>query len=193
MPRTARELAEALAAAHAKGVTHRDFKPENVMRDPTAGSRCSTSAWRASPSRRSVAGGSALNGDAGWTWVGTPAYMAPEQLNGQPADARTDVFAFGVVSTNTPAARIRSRRRPRSALVARVLESDARPIADRVRQIPPGVAAVVDRCLRKSPDDRFASAAEIVAALKAGAGGQASRAIATAGGRAGDVVATRIN
>ena len=56
-------------------------------------------------------------------------------------------------------------------LVARVLESDARPIADRTRHIPAHVATVVDRCLRKSPADRFASATEIVAALKAGDAG----------------------
>ena len=78
--------------------------------------------------------------------VGTPAYMAPEQLNAQPTDARTDVFAHGVVIYDMPAARIRSRRPAPIGLVARVLESDARPLADRTRHIPAYVATVVNRC-----------------------------------------------
>ena len=96
---TARELAEALASAHGKGITHRDFKPENVMRDRTGRLKVldfglARTTHALTPLSSSPAGALAtLPG----LLVGTPAYMSPEQLNGQPADPRADVFAFGVV------------------------------------------------------------------------------------------------
>src|SRR6185436_12654232 len=146
---TARELAEALASAHAKGITHRDFKPENVMRDRTGRlkvldfglARMAGPAIPAAPGAMATMAG---------TWVGTPAYMAPEQLNGQPADARADVFALGVVLYEYACGAHPFEAPTPIGLVARVLESDARPIADRTRHIPADVARVIDRCLRKS-------------------------------------------
>src|SRR5207247_1172829 len=95
--RTARELAGALAAAHAKGITHRDLKPENVMR--TADGRLKILDFglaRIDTPDASPSAGRPLATLPG-VLLGTPAYMAPEQLNGQPADARTDVFAYGVL------------------------------------------------------------------------------------------------
>jgi eukaryotic-like serine/threonine-protein kinase len=166
---TARELAEALASAHEKGITHRDFKPENVMRDRTgrlkvldfglARSSQATTPLSSSP-------GGALATLPGLL-VGTPAYMSPEQLNGQPADARADVFAFGVVLYEYACGVHPFEASTPLGLAARVLESNARPVAESCRHIPPSVAAVVDRCLLKSPADRFASAADIVQALAA--------------------------
>jgi hypothetical protein len=97
--------------------------------------------------------------------VGTPAYMSPEQLNGQPADARADVFAYGVVLYEYACGAHPFEASTPLALAARVLESSARPVAETCRHIPPVVAAVVDRCLRKSPAERFASAGDIVQAL----------------------------
>jgi hypothetical protein len=101
--------------------------------------------------------------------VGTPAYMAPEQLNGQVVDARADVFAFGVVLYEYACGAHPFEAGTSLALLARVLESDARPILSRCPGIGPSVAAVIDRCLRKSPSDRFPSGVEMVAALADGA------------------------
>jgi serine/threonine protein kinase len=163
---TALELAEALACAHARGVTHRDFKPENVMRDRTGrlkvldfGLARMVEPRMAPPAPTVTMAGA---------FFGTPAYMSPEQLNGERADARADVFAYGVVMYEYACGAHPFEAPTPIALVARVLESDARAIADRTRHIPATVAAIVDRCLLKLPDDRFTSAAEIVASLKAG-------------------------
>ena len=120
--------------------------------------------------------------------IGTPAYMAPEQMNGQPVDARADVFAFGVLlyeyacgvasvrgadRAGDRGARARERRarrwRPRAAHAGRVAE-------------------VIERCLRKSPADRFASAAEIVGALEPATLRAAGAAAAAAWWRAHQVV-----
>jgi serine/threonine protein kinase len=164
---TARELAEALASAHEKGITHRDFKPENVMRDRTGRLKVldfglARSSQAMPPLSSSPAGALAtLPG----LLVGTPAYMSPEQLNGQPADARADVFAFGVVLYEYACGVHPFEASTPLGLAARVLESNARPVAEGCRHIPPNVATVVDRCLRKSPAERFASAGEIVQAL----------------------------
>ncbi len=167
--RTARELAEALASAHAKGITHRDFKPENVMRDRTGQLKVldfglartsNTQSPMSSPSSPG-AGLATLPG----VLVGTPAYMSPEQLNGQPADARADVFAYGVVIYEYACGVHPFEASTPIGLAARVLEGDARPLADACRHIPPQVAELVDRCLRKSPAERFSSAGEIAAAL----------------------------
>ncbi len=161
---TAHELADALASAHAKGITHRDFKPENVMRDASGRlkvldfglARIQAAPGEPGADRATVAG----------ALVGTPAYMSPEQLNGQPADARSDVFAFGVVLYEFASGAHPFQASTPLSLAARVLESEADPLAMRSRNVPATVAAVVDRCLQKAPDSRFASASDIVAALR---------------------------
>jgi eukaryotic-like serine/threonine-protein kinase len=167
---TARDLAEALACAHARGITHRDFKPENVMRDRTGRLKVLDFglAHVAEPRVLATPGPIApMTATLAGAFVGTPAYMAPEQLNGQRADARADVFAYGVVVYEYACGAHPFEAPTPIGLVARVLEGDARSIADRTRHVPASVAAIVDRCLCKAPGDRFPSATEIVASLKA--------------------------
>jgi hypothetical protein len=161
---TARELAVALASAHARGITHRDLKPENVMRAKDGRLKILDFGLALFDPSAAISAPAAHLTQPGAV-VGTPAYMAPEQLNGGVADPRTDVFSFGVLlyeyatgvhpfEAPTPLAR-----------VARVLEGE--PISlQRVRGDVPGpLASVVDRALRKAPADRFASASDIVGAL----------------------------
>jgi hypothetical protein len=102
--------------------------------------------------------------------MGTPAYMAPEQINGEAVDSRADVFAFGVLLYEYACGVHPFDGSTPLAIVARVLESDARPLNARCPDLSGGVADVVGRCLRKAPEDRFGSAGEIVGALKAVAG-----------------------
>ena len=101
--------------------------------------------------------------------VGTPGYMAPEQLNGERGDARADVFAYGVLIYELACGAHPFASSTPVGVAARILHSDAAPIDDLCPALPAPLAAVVDRCLRKSPAERFGSAAEIAAAL-AGSG-----------------------
>src|SRR5581483_8991215 len=150
---TARELAAALASAHAKGITHRDLKPENVMR--TADGRLKIVDFGLARFDERVAGSGSGAPPPRVTepglLVGTPAYMAPEQLNGAPADARSDLFAFGVLMYEY-ASGVHPFDAPTPlAMAGRILEAAALPL-ERVRpDVPAQAAAVVDRCLRKSP------------------------------------------
>ena len=96
--------------------------------------------------------------------VGTPAYMAPEQINGMPVDARADVFAVGVL-LHEYACGVHPFTAPTAlATVARVLESDARSLAT-VANVPSRLADVIAKCLQKAPEQRFGSAAELLGAL----------------------------
>lgn len=97
--------------------------------------------------------------------IGTPAYMAPEQINGEPTGARADVFAFGVCVYEYAAGAHPFAAATPLGTMARVLESDARPLAGRRPGVPAGMDEIIARCLRKAPAERFGTAAELVAAL----------------------------
>ncbi len=137
--RTARELAAALASAHAAGIVHRDLKPDNVMR--TRDGRLKILDFGLA---RSQSGGGTFATKPGLL-VGTPGYIAPEQLAGERGDARADVYAYGVLMYE--------------------YASGSHPFVSGAPRTIPAIAAIVERCLRPSPDDRFASAVEIVRAL----------------------------
>ena len=164
---TAQELAAALASAHAKGITHRDLKPENVMR--TADARLKIVDFGLArfddPVAAAEAGGPVPRVTEPGLLVGTPAYMAPEQVNGGRADARSDVFAFGVLLYEY-ASGVHPFDAPTPlAMAGRILESDPPPL-DTVRpDVPVQVAAVVERCLKKSPAGRWPSAVDMALAL----------------------------
>jgi hypothetical protein len=159
--RTARELAAALACAHEKGIVHRDLKPENVMRGRDGLKILDFGLAR-------IGGG--VDGAPRMTQpgmlIGTPAYMAPEQINGLPVDARADVFALGVLLYEYACGTHPFAATTALATVARVLESDARPLGGRA-DVPSGVADLIARCMQKAPADRFGSAGELVRALDA--------------------------
>jgi serine/threonine protein kinase len=159
---TARELASALASAHAKGITHRDLKPENVMR--TADGRLKILDFGLARIEQAGARAADPVTQQG-TLVGTLGYMAPEQLEGRLADARTDVFAFGLLLYEYASGVHPFESSSALGVTARVLEREAVPIAERRRDMPRRLATVIDRCLRKSPEERFASAADLAAEL----------------------------
>jgi predicted Ser/Thr protein kinase len=159
--RTAKEIASALAEAHARGVIHRDLKPENIMR--TRDGRLKILDFglarveNAAVTRTFVTQPGLL--------IGTPAYMAPEQLNGGMVDVRADVFAFGAVLYEYICGVHPFAGATALATVARVLESEARPITERCPHVPAAIVDCVERCLRKAAVERFGSATDIVRAL----------------------------
>jgi serine/threonine-protein kinase len=157
---TMRELAEALAAAHARAITHRDLKPENVMRSASGQLKILDFGLArtddGTPRTMVTATGAVL---------GTPAYMAPEQINGQPADRRADVFALGVLMYELATGTHPFTAPTPLATVARILEHDPEPLHQRRPDLPASVVASVERCLQKDPAARFGSAHEIVETL----------------------------
>jgi ligand-binding sensor domain-containing protein/tRNA A-37 threonylcarbamoyl transferase component Bud32 len=154
------QVAEALAYAHAEGVIHRDIKPANVLLDRD-GSPLLTDFGIA----KIVAGANDLTAEG--ALIGTPFYMAPEQAQGRPADARTDIYALGVVLYE-----LVTGRRPYEAetplAVAMMHVHDPLPLPRRLNPaIPEPLERVLLKALAKRPEDRFQSATALVEALRA--------------------------
>jgi len=162
---TARQLASALASAHAAGITHRDLKPENVMRTVDGRIKILDFGLARQPRAALAAAGAASIVTHAGAVVGTPAYMAPEQLNGQPADLRTDVFAFGVLMYEYATGRHPFDAPTAIARAGRVLTAEPEPLARYRADLSAALVSVIDRCLAKAPDERFASAIDLLGAL----------------------------
>ncbi len=151
----ATELTRALTAAHERGVIHRDLKPANVMITPDRRVKVLDFGLAKEPSRRDHA----LSQEG--VLLGTVPYMAPEQLKGQPADARSDLFALGVVLYQMALGEhpFPAKGVVRSAKA--ILNNEPRSLDAVRRKLGSEIGDVVTRCLEKEPDRRFQSAGEI--------------------------------
>jgi len=159
---TMRQLTDALACAHDAGITHGDLKPENVMR--TGDGRLKILDFGLARMQPDAATGGSVSNPAltreGMV-VGTPGYMAPEQLTGQSRDARTDVFALGVLIYEFAAGEHPFAATTPVAIAARVLSETPSSLAGLRPDLPLRFTAIVDRCLSKLRDGRFGTAVEI--------------------------------
>jgi TolB-like protein/cytochrome c-type biogenesis protein CcmH/NrfG len=177
----ARQVAEGLAAAHAKGIVHRDLKPANVMitgdgrgkildfglARQTSGSAqelLSQADTLESPSDSATREGAIL---------GTVGYMSPEQASGRPADFRSDQFSFGVLVYEMLSDRRAFDRPTPVETLAAVIRDEPVPLAELRPGLPPLLEGVLATCLAKRPEDRFATTRELASALEALASGAA--------------------
>jgi CheY-like chemotaxis protein len=156
----AAQLAHSLAVAHEHGVIHRDIKPQNLLVDE-AGVLKVMDFGVARLAERSTA-----NTEAGLV-LGTPAYMPPEQLLGEAVDARSDLYAAGVVLYECLTGKLPFEAGSVISLVAKLLKEDARPPQDVNPEIPPALSALVLQLLAKRPEDRVQTAADLGTQLAA--------------------------
>lgn len=155
--RVLRDLVAAVAYAHAAGVAHRDLKPENVMVEPDG--RVVVIDFGLA---RSFAD-TTLTTHSGP--IGTPMYMAPEQLRGRPAGPAADVYALGLIGYELLSLTLPFRGRTIEALLGEVLHKPIPPLVGRNPAVPPDLANIVHRATAKDPDQRYANAGELLADL----------------------------
>jgi serine/threonine-protein kinase len=158
--RVLRDVADALAYAHARGVVHRDIKPDNILIDRASGRPMVTDFGIA----RAAAGESRLTVTG--VAVGTPAYMSPEQALGErEIDGRSDLYSLAVVGYHMLAGDTPFKASNTPAMLVKHVSERPRPIRERRPEVPKYLAVAIDRALAKKPEDRFADAAEFRDAL----------------------------
>ena len=155
-------IADGLEYAHGQGVIHRDIKPSNirVLEDGTIKIMDFGIAKSVNASTGVTKSGVA---------VGSLGYMSPEQVIGDPVDPRTDLFLLGVLAYELLAFQAPFRHDNLFRLMEMIVKEDPDPLIDVAPSVPAGMAAVVEKAIRKRPDDRFASAAEMRDAIARGA------------------------
>jgi len=164
----ARQIAEALAAAHAEGVVHRDLKPQNLLVDKN--DQIFVCDFGLAKSFEEGAIGMTRTG----AFLGTPRYMSPEQVEGKPADGRADLYAFGLILyemvigdvpfTGESTLKVMYQRIQEKPKSPKILRPD----------LPNWLVKIIMRCLERDPNDRYQNAYEILADLQGGQSGSGS-------------------
>jgi eukaryotic-like serine/threonine-protein kinase len=165
--RYGQQLADALAHAHARGVVHRDFKSGNVVVTPEGQVKVLDFGLAKRLTDEALAEVTTVAPQsltAPGMVAGTLAYMAPEQLRGRPADARSDIWALGVVLYEMAAGRRPFEGQTGFELSAAIFNQ---PVPPMPAPVPGPVAGIVERCLAKEPGERYQRAGEVKAALEA--------------------------
>jgi eukaryotic-like serine/threonine-protein kinase len=163
------QIADALARAHGAGIVHRDLKPSNVIVDEHGlvkvldfGLAKLTEAAKQETNEAETAATGIEEG----TVFGTPAYMSPEQAEGKRVDPRSDIFSFGSMFYEMLTAQRAFQGETRLSTIASILREEPKPISQLVNDLPREVERVIRRCLRKDPEHRFQTMADLRVALE---------------------------
>jgi serine/threonine protein kinase/Tfp pilus assembly protein PilF len=169
----ARQIAEGLNEAHQAGILHRDIKPANIMVDAKGRAKILDFGLAVSTGRERALGETEENfisrTATQWTTGGTVPYMSPEQLRGEPTDARSDIFSFGVLLYECLTGQLPFRGETSIDILHAILRQPPTSVRSRVPDISPEWETVIEHCLAKSPEQRVSSMREVLEGLRRGA------------------------
>lgn len=152
------QIGEALQEAHSKGIVHRDIKPDNIML--TSKGQIKVMDFGLAKLKGS------LKLTRSSSTVGTLAYMAPEQIQGGEVDARSDIFSFGVLLFEMLTAKPPFRGEHEAAMMYSILNEEPDAVRNHIADISPECERILEKALEKNPEERYQSAADMVADLK---------------------------